>query len=230
MNLVNCPQCGAQILAAAGLTQCPKCKAAVRVADSGSVEVDREPPVFSFAPGSDPPSAFTPPPGRPNLSSGGAFSDGAYRHGNDPAASGVEANPYQSPAFSFEADYGTHDEPLRSGLLWILFSFEGRIPRRVFWAAEIGVRMASYAAVLPVVAFLEGPQAEEVANWMSLILTIPMLWMSLAIAVKRWHDLDKSGWWVLINFVPCIGPLWALIETGFFRGTVGRNQYGSDPT
>ena len=63
-----------------------------------------------------------------------------------------------------------------------------------------------------------------------LVLYIPLVWASLAIQVKRWHDVDKSGWWVLINFVPCIGGLWALIENGFFRGTIGPNQFGPDPT
>ena len=51
-------------------------------------------------------------------------------------------------------------------------------------------------------------------------------WVSLAISVKRWHDRGKSGWWVLIGFIPIIGGLWALIETGFLGGDPGPNQYG----
>jgi uncharacterized membrane protein YhaH (DUF805 family) len=54
-------------------------------------------------------------------------------------------------------------------------------------------------------------------------------WISLAIAVKRYHDRDKSGWWVLIIFLPVIGALWYLIECGFLRGTDGNNDYGPDP-
>jgi uncharacterized membrane protein YhaH (DUF805 family) len=41
-------------------------------------------------------------------------------------------------------------------------------------------------------------------------------WILLAIAVKRWHDRNKSGWWALINRVLRIGNLWYLI-------------YGPDP-
>ncbi|MDK1018188.1 MAG: DUF805 domain-containing protein [Actinomycetota bacterium] len=55
------------------------------------------------------------------------------------------------------------------------------------------------------------------------------LWAGLAIAIKRWHDRDKSGWWILIGLVPIIGGFWALIETRFLTGTQGENRYGPDP-
>ena len=37
------------------------------------------------------------------------------------------------------------------------------------------------------------------------LAAIAALWMKLAVLVKRWHDRDKSGWWVLITFIPVIG-------------------------
>ncbi len=61
------------------------------------------------------------------------------------------------------------------------------------------------------------------------LIFLLIIWPALAISVKRWHDRDKSGWWVLIGLVPLIGGLWALIETGFLPGTEGDNQYGPDP-
>jgi uncharacterized membrane protein YhaH (DUF805 family) len=61
------------------------------------------------------------------------------------------------------------------------------------------------------------------------LLTLLVIWPSLAVSIKRWHDRGKSGWWVLIALVPLIGGLWALIETGFLPGTSGTNQYGPDP-
>jgi len=64
----------------------------------------------------------------------------------------------------------------------------------------------------------------------SLAVSVIAIWVGLAIQIKRWHDRNKSGWWVLINLVPIIGPLWALVEVGFQRGTVGPNRYGPDPT
>ena len=51
----------------------------------------------------------------------------------------------------------------------------------------------------------------------------------LVLSVKRWHDRNKSGRWVLINLVPVVGWLWHLIECGFLRGTIGPNRFGQDP-
>ena len=63
-----------------------------------------------------------------------------------------------------------------------------------------------------------------------LVLQVLLIWISLAVQIKRWHDRDKSGWWVLINLIPLIGAIWAFVETGCLRGTVGPNAYGPDPT
>ena len=58
----------------------------------------------------------------------------------------------------------------------------------------------------------------------------PAVWIQMALQVKRWHDRDKSGWWVLIGVIPIVGRLYALVETGLLRGTEGPNRYGPDPT
>jgi hypothetical protein len=51
----------------------------------------------------------------------------------------------------------------------------------------------------------------------------------LAGQAKRWHDRDKSAWWVLVYFIPIIGWLWSFIVAGFLRGTSGYNRFGPDP-
>ena len=61
------------------------------------------------------------------------------------------------------------------------------------------------------------------------VLVLPLAWIGLAVSVKRWHDRGKSGWWMLIAFVPVIGPIWQWVETGFLRGTNGPNRYGPEP-
>lgn len=58
----------------------------------------------------------------------------------------------------------------------------------------------------------------------SLIVLIP----SIAVQVRRFHDQDKSGWFVLINFVPYIGGLIVLVFM-LLEGTRGPNKYGPDP-
>ena len=54
-------------------------------------------------------------------------------------------------------------------------------------------------------------------------------WITICVLGKRWHDRNKSAWWILIAFIPIIGALWFLIECGFLKGTVGPNRFGDDP-
>jgi uncharacterized membrane protein YhaH (DUF805 family) len=49
----------------------------------------------------------------------------------------------------------------------------------------------------------------------------------LAVAIRRLHDVDKSGWFLLIVFVPLIGGIWLLVLF-FSEGTIGKNNYGLD--
>ncbi|WP_309667119.1 DUF805 domain-containing protein [Tabrizicola sp.] len=58
----------------------------------------------------------------------------------------------------------------------------------------------------------------------SLVNFIP----GLAVSVRRLHDLDKSGWWLLIALIPLIGAI-VLIVWFASRGTVGSNRFGEDP-
>jgi uncharacterized membrane protein YhaH (DUF805 family) len=107
---------------------------------------------------------------------------------------------------------------------YLLFSFDGRINRGKFWLGAVAI----YA--FPWILWLLAAAIDSsVFYTLAAILTLLVIWPGLAISVKRWHDRDKSGWWILIGFVPLIGGLWALIETGFLEGTKGDNQYGPDP-
>jgi uncharacterized membrane protein YhaH (DUF805 family) len=108
--------------------------------------------------------------------------------------------------------------------LRLFFSLRGRLSRRQFWLYGVltllGLAMLAHA--LLDIARVRAPTAD-------LIVNLLLVWPALAVSVKRWHDRDRSGWWVLVNLVPVIGWLWALIDNGFLRGTSGRNRFGADP-
>ena len=57
-----------------------------------------------------------------------------------------------------------------------------------------------------------------------LVMVIP----GLAVSVRRLHDINKSGWWVLIGLIPIVGFIVLLIFM-IKEGDKGDNQYGSDP-
>jgi uncharacterized membrane protein YhaH (DUF805 family) len=123
----------------------------------------------------------------------------------------------------------------------LLFSFNGRINRAKFWLVHIAANIVWIILMGILVAVTGGsltPDAKgnmpdigggPIGAVIAFVLLIALLWISLAIGVKRWHDRNKSGWWVLIAFVPVIGGLWYLIECGFLKGTSGPNTYGPDP-
>ena len=104
------------------------------------------------------------------------------------------------------------------------FSFEGRVGRQDFWIRYV----LPYLGMLFVVVLIAGID-ENVGQTVSLIFSLAIMWPSLAVIAKRWHDRNKSGWWILIALIPIVGWIWALVENGFLRGTVGPNRFGPDP-
>lgn len=119
----------------------------------------------------------------------------------------------------------------------LLFSVQGRANRAKFWLVALGifvVEMIVFAATFGGAAMSGDPEQMAsaigpLAGIVIFVFVVIATWISIAVAVKRYHDRNKSGWWVLIVFVPVIGGLWYLIECGFLRGTPGPNNYGPDP-
>jgi uncharacterized membrane protein YhaH (DUF805 family) len=109
--------------------------------------------------------------------------------------------------------------------LHLLFSFEGRIRRLHYWLARIVITIV--AVTLLVIEKSGHPEAMTVI--VCGLLSLVVLWVDLAFMARRWHDRDKSAWWVLITFVPIIGGLWTFVECGCLDGTPGSNRFGPSP-
>jgi uncharacterized membrane protein YhaH (DUF805 family) len=115
----------------------------------------------------------------------------------------------------------------------LLLSFEGRINRARFWTGVV-VLVVIYLVLIVInviIASIFGGNSvvTTLVGIISIIIYLAMLWPSIALGVKRFHDRNKSGWWVLISLVPIIGGIWYLVECGFLEGTKGPNQFGPDP-
>ena len=106
----------------------------------------------------------------------------------------------------------------------LLFSFEGRINRKPYWMFILAV--IAVTVVLVGVSMVIG---EKVGMILLVLFQILILWSALAVQAKRWHDRDKSAWWLLMNLVPVVGPIWVFVEAGCLRGTEGQNRFGPDP-
>ncbi|MFI4935591.1 MAG: DUF805 domain-containing protein [Caulobacterales bacterium] len=123
-------------------------------------------------------------------------------------------------------------EPATRFISTLLFSFDGRIRRRDFWLARIGLIPVSIFLLWFdfAVIYANGDFAHpSPLAILALPVAIFSLWVGLAVQVKRWHDRDKSWPWVFIEFIPLVGPLWVFVELGCLDGTPGDNRFGPSP-
>jgi uncharacterized membrane protein YhaH (DUF805 family) len=102
----------------------------------------------------------------------------------------------------------------------LLFGFDGRIGRGVYWSVQVP---------LVVIVWLYAQHVDPLlAHWFpysvfegltfALVLAAPLIWVQCAIAIKRFHDRGKAGFWSLLLLIPVIGWTWVLIECGLLPG------------
>ncbi len=112
-------------------------------------------------------------------------------------------------------------------MLGFLFSPVGRIGRGGWWA---GYALQLAMIILVFVLLYAGVETKSLSLLIgTLLLCVALLWCSICITIKRYHDRNKSAWWILFPLIPIIGPIWAFIELGFCPGTYGDNDYGPGP-
>jgi len=129
------------------------------------------------------------------------------------------------------------------------FKISGRITRKTFILRMVGLfiglpimvfvfylLLASIVYLLSLAFNWFGIDVSESVDLIIMILFYAALWLyivlfivfSLAQGIKRLHDMNSSGWWVILQFIPYVSLfylLWLLIGDG----TIGPNKYGEDP-
>ncbi|MDP3736850.1 MAG: DUF805 domain-containing protein [Hyphomonadaceae bacterium] len=121
--------------------------------------------------------------------------------------------------------------------LEVLFSFQGRIRRLQWWLGTFiaaGIIIAIVVGLVLVIRATYGdvdttpPELQFVLGSIFIVFYGVLFWVQLALGVKRLHDRDSSGWWMLLQIVP-FGGLVLLVMLGFLDGTQGPNKYGPSP-
>jgi len=103
------------------------------------------------------------------------------------------------------------------------FSFEGRARIGEFRVVHAGVWFTSFIVMATI---SPSPALSPAATLFALGLLLIVVYAGLATSVRRLHDRDKSGWWILVTLVPLIGTVWWLTDLGCVAGTRGPNRYG----
>ena len=106
--------------------------------------------------------------------------------------------------------------------------FNGRARRKEYWMFVLfNVIVSIILSIIDRIAGL-GYGPNDSSGVLSTIYSLAVLIPSLAVGVRRMHDTGRSGWWILINLIPCIGWIWFIVLAAQ-EGTIGDNQHGPDP-
>lgn len=117
-------------------------------------------------------------------------------------------------------------------------TFDGRAARSEYWWFALFSLIAAIVIMVVENALGMGRGMMHAGNGgfsasynggiLSIIWSLGNILPSLAVGVRRLHDTDRSGWWLLIVLIPLIGAIVLLV---FFcsRGTTGPNRFGGDP-
>ena len=119
-----------------------------------------------------------------------------------------------------------------------LFSFSGRMTRGPLWllilvgfgisiVVSVVINLSASGLVVangPDGVATPSPLALTVFGLVGLVLGI----INLSFQVRRCHDRDRSGWFVLLWCLPILN-IWGFIEMYCLSGTVGTNRFGPDP-
>lgn len=106
--------------------------------------------------------------------------------------------------------------------------FSGRSRRKEYWMFLLGVVIV--AVVLGIIEGILGinGMVGGVYGPLTVLLLLGILIPSIAVQVRRFHDQGKSGWFVLLGFIPFVGGIIVLVFM-CLEGTKGDNEYGPDP-
>ena len=121
-----------------------------------------------------------------------------------------------------EENVQTQSQPQKN-LLKQLFSFKGRAKRTEYWLVSI----CSSLLMLPASITDEEDMTMGLAVY-TLVMLIPLCWLSIAVITRRFHDLGKSGWFTVLTCIPIVNIVFGRYAA-FFKGQEQDNQYGPNP-
>ena len=106
--------------------------------------------------------------------------------------------------------------------------FQGRASRSEFFRYNLMISLC--LTIVPIIMGIIKLATNDIMTIIVLyillgIIELALILPGLAIAVRRLHDTNKSGWYFLINFIPIVGPIWFLILM-LTKGDTYTNNYG----
>lgn len=109
--------------------------------------------------------------------------------------------------------------------------FSGRSARKEFWWFMI-VNLVIMLCIMAIIFTLSfgkpGGGNAGIFGALPFLYSLIILIPAIAVGIRRMHDIGKSGWWILISFIPYVGGVIFLILAAI-DSQPGSNQYGQNP-
>jgi uncharacterized membrane protein YhaH (DUF805 family) len=123
---------------------------------------------------------------------------------------------------------GTEEIPMK----WYLEAlkkyavFRGRARRKEYWYFYLFTIISAF--VLGLVGALAGIAPDRAWSFVAGLYMMASVIPALAVAARRLHDTGRSGWWVLVGYVPIVGTM-VLVFFAVLDSEPGDNRYGPNP-
>ena len=100
--------------------------------------------------------------------------------------------------------------------------FSGRSPRAEYWYFYL------FNLVITIILYIISSLIGDTKGILGIIYALAVLIPGLAVSVRRLHDINKSGWMLLINLIPLVGIIWFIVLMAT-DSNPGENKYGPNP-
>ena len=115
-------------------------------------------------------------------------------------------------------------------------NFSGRARRKEYWMFLLFIIL--FSILISILDSLLGtnyelklPSLGENAlkfGYLGMAFSLATFFPSLAVIIRRLHDINKSGWWIVVALIPCVG-IFPFLYFMVKAGDTGDNQFGPDP-
>lgn len=113
-------------------------------------------------------------------------------------------------------------EAVRTVLTERYADFNGRARRSELWWFVL------FSLLVSIAIGMLGVVSDTLAGILNFVVGLALLIPSLSVGVRRLHDTDRTGWWILVWLIPLIG--WIILIVFYVQpGTPGENRFGPDP-
>lgn len=116
----------------------------------------------------------------------------------------------------------TFEQAVRSAIQQHYCDFSGRASRSEYWWYVL------FTVILSVIIQAFGVISSDVSLYLGAIVNLALLLPGLSLSVRRLHDINKSGWFILLGLIPIVGAI-ILIVWFCKESEMQPNQYGPVP-